>query len=404
MSTDGTPGVRRLRILYLPSWYPTPEKPQYAIFLKVQAEALARDHDVVVFPVPATLSLLGGPSNWKNRVEVEGNGSAVKTLRVSGPNYHPGWPDAEERTLLRLYRRGLYETIRLWGGPPDLIHAQVAWAGGYYGALLAREIGCPLVLTEQISRPYLLLEKPRDRHWFRFAMREADIVMCLSPAQQEQLRRVGVDREIVVVPDLIDTDLFSPGTPPPGRPIRLITVGSLIERKGVAHLLDAVATLRAGGTDLVLSVVGDGPLRPALEEMARTLGIASQVDFHGDCSLLQVRDLLRQSHVYVSPSLTESLGIAVIEGISVGLPAVVTRSGGPETFMTPDEGVVVEPGDPAELVRGIREVLGQPRRFDVQRLHQSAVERFGIRSVTSRIDTQYRRALAGRTHLAKAGP
>ena len=387
---------RRLRVLYLPTWYPTTENPQYAIFLKVMAEALSREHDVVVLPVPGIVSLLGGPRNWANRIDIESNGSSMYTIRVRGPNITPGWPDAEERTLRRLYRKGLKGAVRLLGGPPDLIHAQVASTGGYYGVLLARELGCPLVLTEQISRPELLLEKTRDRQWFQTAMREADVVMCLSPAQEEQLRKVGVNREIVIVPDLIDTDLFSPGTSPSRPPIRLITVGSLIERKGVAHLIDAVATLRNAGIDVALSVVGDGPLRAALEHRAASLDLVPTVHFHGSCTLEQIRDLLRESHLYVSPSLTESLGIAVIEALSVGLPSVVTRSGGPETFVTPDNGVVVEPGDPAELVRGVQEILDQPGRFEPERLHQIAVERFGVRSVTHRINEQYRRAMAGR--------
>jgi glycosyltransferase involved in cell wall biosynthesis len=178
-------------------------------------------------------------------------------------------------------------------------------------------------------------------------------------------------------------------------------VGSLIERKGVVHLIDAVASLRGAGIDVTLSVVGDGPLRAALEQRAASLGIGSNVHFHGTCTLEQIRDLLRASHLYVSPSLTESLGIAVIEALSVGLPSVVTRSGGPETFVTPDDGVVVEPGDPAELVRGVREILDQRSRFEPKRLHQSAVERFGMRSVTRRINDQYRRAMSGRTILER---
>jgi len=392
----------RLRVLYLPSWYPHPNHPTYAIFLWVQAEALAKWHELLVVPIPKGTSLLSSPRNWIDRCKFRRSPGGFFELYAKGPNYTPRFPDARERTLWRLYCRSFQEATRFFGGLPDLIHAQVSVEAGYFAARLARKYNRPFVLTEQTARPELLLETPDGRARFLYAMHAADYVMALSPMARDLLYEAGVQREIDIVPNMIDTDFFRPGPSVASPPLRLIVVGNLVQRKGIHHLLEAVAELvSTDGLPLQLEVVGKGECRQELECLATSLGIARQVHFHGEKSQVEVRDLLRQCHIYVSSSLTESFGVAVIEAMSVGLPVVVTRSGGPESYVTPAHGAVVEPGSSEELARGIRDVVNRLTEFDPEKQHQFVVDQFSQNVVVREITKRY--CLAVEMHAKEPG-
>jgi len=384
----------RYRVLYLPSWYPRPTHPTYAIFLRVQAECLARDHDLVVVPVPKSTSLWSSPRNWIDRCESGRSSGGCFELDLSGSNYTPKVSGSHERVLRRLYRRSFREATRYFGAKPDLIHAQVALEAGYYAAQLAREYRCPLVLTEQISRLELMLKTARDREQFRYAMHAPECVIALSPMQRDHLYEAGVEREIDVIPNAIDTDFFSPGPRPESPPIRLVTVGNLIERKGVGLLLQAVSRLvHVDHMPLELEVVGRGPLRSELETAARDLRIEDRVHFHGEQSHGEVRDLLRRCNIYVSASLTESLGVAIIEGMSVGLPAIATRCGGPESYVTPEVGITVEPGSVDELVRGISATVTRLPDFDPEQQHRYVAGRFSSLVLVPEVTKRYTLAI-----------
>jgi glycosyltransferase involved in cell wall biosynthesis len=111
----------------------------------------------------------------------------------------------------------------------------------------------------------------------------------------------------------------------------LVTVGRLIERKGLDRLLRAVAGLRPRRFHLV--VVGSGPQLEALRGLAAELGIADSVAFTGWVSEEQKWRLLRASDAYVSTSLHEGFGLVFIEGMAMGLPVVAPDHGGQVDFL-----------------------------------------------------------------------
>jgi glycosyltransferase involved in cell wall biosynthesis len=380
----------RLRVLCLPSWYPHPEDPTVAIFMQVQARALARWHDFVIVAPPSTVSLFSSPRNWVDQCEPMKNLEGLFEIHLRGTNYTPGLPGSYERVLWRLYRRGVLYATELWDKAPDVIHAHSVEAG-YFGVKLAQKYHCPLVLTEHINHPSVLLRTLKDRQRFHYTMSKANIVIAVSSLQRDLLYQAGVRRRIEVIPNVIDTQFFSPFSGAQSAPpYRLIMVGNLIPRKGVQYLLEAVAELRRKGSlPVELDVIGKGELRGELESQSRSLGIESHVRFHGEKHQQDVRDLLRQSHIYVSPSITESFGVAIIEAMSVGLPVVVTRSGGPESYVSHNHGVVIEPGSSAELARGIREVISRFDSFDPKMQHEFVHRHFSERPVVEQITQQY---------------
>lgn len=141
-----------------------------------------------------------------------------------------------------------------------------------------------------------------------------------------------------------------------GEPLRVVTVARLVERKGIAHAIRAVAALVESGSNVEYTIVGDGPLSGVLLHLARDLGVSDRVRIIGSVSHGAVAAILARSHVMVAPSVTASDGdvegipVAIMEAMASGLPVVSTvHSGIPELITDDVTGCLVPEGDAPAL-------------------------------------------------------
>ena len=131
------------------------------------------------------------------------------------------------------------------------------------------------------------------------------------------------------------------------------TVGNFTAKKDQATLLRALAELSPAGRDVVAVLVGLGPLEEELRALAVELGIGGRVRFPG--SRDDVFALLPAFDVFVLSSRFEGLPIALLEAMATGVAPVATRVGGiPEVITDGQDGLLVDPGDPATLARRAR--------------------------------------------------
>ncbi|MGE5178760.1 MAG: glycosyltransferase [Bacteroidota bacterium] len=119
----------------------------------------------------------------------------------------------------------------------------------------------------------------------------------------------------------------TPIAPAPSGEVRLACVGRLEPIKGVDFVIHSVARLRARGVSCRLRVIGDGTERQVLEQLAKRLGVDSDVLFTGTLGELDVQHALAESDVFVSGSHQEGFSLALLEALAQGLPAVVTDVG-----------------------------------------------------------------------------
>jgi glycosyltransferase involved in cell wall biosynthesis len=139
------------------------------------------------------------------------------------------------------------------------------------------------------------------------------------------------------------------------------TAARLIERKKVHVLIEAFVALRREIPGARLVVIGDGPERLRLETLAAQLGVGPAVHFTGHVRHREVVSRIAESHVFVLPSIRESLGTVYFEAMSQGVPVVGTIGEGIADFITDGEdGFLVRPNDPEPLVRVMRELHNSP--------------------------------------------
>ena len=191
----------------------------------------------------------------------------------------------------------------------------------------------------------------------------ARLVLANSHGIAELARSNGA-RETHVVH--LGADLPSASRAPRGEaPATLVTVAHLIARKRHADVVRALAVLGAKHPTLRYAIVGEGPERVALEGLASRLGVAERVSFHGQKRPAEAVALAQRSTLFVMPSTEEAFGVAYIEAMAGGVPAIGCRGEpGPEEIAAAGDGfVLVPPGDVERLTQRIDELLCDPHRL-----------------------------------------
>lgn len=164
--------------------------------------------------------------------------------------------------------------------------------------------------------------------WFeRTAMRLPHHVIAASAETAERLSAwVGPGTQLTVAPNGVDLDAIRASPPAPQRS-DLVVVGRLLEHKRVDMLVDAIALLRAAGSDVTLRVIGDGPERARLQRQVAAAGVQDLVELRTDVGRQdELYSLVKAARVFVFPSAREGFGIAVLEALACGLPVVATSA------------------------------------------------------------------------------
>jgi len=266
---------------------------------------------------------------------------------------------------------------RMCHSPPGL----VCWRSGCLTA--------PHWVRDQAR--YALIRRGRQRVW--------RVITC-SEWMRRELERHGVAAEHVSLP-----------VPPPGPGFRrraaeqptLVYCGRLDRTKGVPLLLRAFARLRRTVPAARLRIVGEGPLRGALEDQVRRTELGAAVTFRGMIPPERVEDELADAWAAVVPSLwAEPLGLVAIEAILRGIPVIASAAGGlGETVEPGVSGLLFANGDEDALVRQLDEVASA-RAFAAHTVPEAAIRRLAQRHDPALHTERLRAILMSLTSLAAA--
>jgi colanic acid/amylovoran biosynthesis glycosyltransferase len=254
-------------------------------------------------------------------------------------------------------------------GPFDIIHCQFG-ALGPSGVALNQICGSHSKIVTSIRGYDVTVYLKNHPGIYDELFREGDLFLPVCEFLKERLTQEGCEkRKIVVHHSGIDCSKFEyiQREWDPGKPIKVLTIARLIEKKGVAFSIEAVSRLLSKGEKIEYSVVGDGVLREDLQQLIESMGIEGQVRLLGWKTHEEVRRLLAESHVLVAPSLTsesgdqEGIPNAIKEAMASGLPAISTfHSGIPELVTDGVSGLLVPERDAASLADALAYLMRHP--------------------------------------------
>lgn len=187
----------------------------------------------------------------------------------------------------------------------------------------------------------------------------------------------------------------------------VLFVGRLDEIKGLPILLEAMVAVQHRFPDVRLTLVGDGPDRARLQQLAQQLGVAEAVHFAGYADSAQVRAHLATADVFVLPSFFEGVPVSLMEAMAAGVPVVSSNLPGiAELVADGESGYLVHAGDSAALAVRLIELLGDaPLRARMGAAGRATVAaEFSLEHETARLHGLLVGALAGRTSAVRPEP
>ncbi|MEM9829422.1 MAG: glycosyltransferase [Bacteroidota bacterium] len=264
---------------------------------------------------------------------------------------------AQERPFDRvqvIFKKGLFSKLQRrftnfsdidWAttsNKPDVLHAHFGPNGVYLYNSIGTKLGVPIITslhgTDVVSLPY---SDYKYRESIVKMSKDSECYFTVpSKFLYNKLKDLGCSEEnITVLNNTFDGEFLSTRKSnyrKPSDPLHIINVGRLLPIKGQEYLIRGFASfVRNVNPDSKLTIVGEGALKNKLQQLSNDLGVSKQVTFIDYVSHHDLPQLLSRHDLYFQPSIKdaesgqeESFGIAVLEAIMVGLPVVVTKTGG----------------------------------------------------------------------------
>lgn len=374
---------KRLKVLFVTSWYPVADRPHFGIFIRDLAKA-ARIYDDVVI-----LHLFGPDRNLKKLYHIERETDPLLTqgLTVFRVRYrktvfpfnffqYPVYIYAV-LTAFREIRKRFH---------PDIIHAHI-FRAGFFACLIKMFYHIEFLLTEHSSSVQMHKLSFGELLRLKLIGRCCPLIIAVSESLKKEILSYGVRSPVKVLPNTVDTTRFRYFPREKKPPYKILTLCNLIPGKGVDVLLKAIFLLKR--KDFVVLIGGEGPQKKTLLELIKKLGIEERVNFLGFVSQDKKTKLFQECDIFVLPSYKETFGVVLIEAMACGKPVIATRCGGPEDFVKPKVGELVPPGDPKSLADTLNKMLANISIYKPEEISKYAKERFSYQNMGEKLHNIY---------------
>jgi glycosyltransferase involved in cell wall biosynthesis len=276
------------------------------------------------------------------------------------------------RVCAKVYRDMVKEQ-----GEPDVVHSHFYFMGAILASMPKRP-ACPVVITEHSSKlnKDASLISELDKKLARMAYDYADGVIAVSNALAKKLKtNFSVDAE--VIPDMFNLPKVEP-VAKDDNVFRVVSVGRIVRGKGFFKLVNAFYQAQIPENSELI-IIGDGPLKEFIQEglvnhRTRLVGLKSREEI--------VR-YLQSADMFALLSQSETFGVSCIEALSVGLPVLVTRCGGPEDFINESNGMLVPVGDMEEAGVAISKMY--LKKYDKEAIKKDCYEKYSPDAVARRL-------------------
>ncbi|MHA2215337.1 MAG: glycosyltransferase [Candidatus Hodarchaeales archaeon] len=291
-------------------------------------------------------------------------------------------------------------------GPYDIIHCHFG-PNGNVGVLL-KELGIRgKLITSFHGYDLSSYLNEQGKGVYDDLFRRGDLFLPISNFWKEKLIEMGADEKKIIVHKMgVDTSKFQPSKRQKiQKRVPILTVGRLVEKKGLEYGIKAVAKVLQNNPNLEYKIAGDGPLRNKLKKLVSELKVENEVKLLGWQDQKTIFKLMQNTDILMAPSITSSGGdmegipVVLMEAMASGLPVISTNhSGIPELIQDGISGFLVPDRDVDALAWKLEYLVNHPEMWkDMGRNGAKYVEKnYNIQKLNSQLVEIYKKLIAGK--------
>ena len=334
-----------MKVLFVSSWYPTPQNPNLGIFIKEHAKSIkTADHDIRVLALVVVRDEPYFKVNHREYIDESGirTFEIVIKSRIRDVLYH--LVPLQNIIAYRYYKKYIARYF-----VPDIIHSNVVFPAGIIGDYIARKLKKPHVITEHWSKLSGLLEKPFLSRLAIGAYKRSKAILPVSKFLEGNIVSLIPslrEHRFHVVPNVISPEVFSYREKiPVDGTIRFCAVATWATKKVPDKqpelFIEALAKLQNRiDKKIELTMVGNGNRVPELKALCQSLSL--NVDFVGYKTKPQIAEILYKSDFFLHASKVETFGVVVVEALMTGTPVICSAVGGLPELIDDSNGVLCE--------------------------------------------------------------
>ncbi|MCL5407143.1 MAG: glycosyltransferase [Patescibacteria group bacterium] len=389
-----------MNIFLIPSWYPSKQNPTAGLFIKEQAKAIGKFSNC-----PVIISLWGSDT----KINFEKPKQALPSLinffqdksfqrKIAPQVFEFNEPVLEwsarfsKGNINSIIKANItnFEKAQEKFGKVNLIHAHVSFPAGYVAMKLAQEFKIPYVITEHMG-PFPLLPFSNHSHLMPLVLeplKKADLVIAVSSKLQTELFKYKIKSK--VVPNLIDDSYQKYFPQKVSSNFNFFSLGEISKEKGFEDLIKAIALALKKDKNLIFRLGGQGKYLKKYQRLAQALKIDQNIKWLGVLNRQEVLKELQHCNAFVLPSYHESFGMVFLEALACGRPVIATACGGPEDFVTKENGLLVEKGNIELIASAMVKIKENIKNYPPVKIHSEILKKYSSSAVSKKLFALYK--------------
>lgn len=383
-----------MKVLLLPSWYPSENKPLNGIFFKEQAEALrAKGVNVIVLSI--NIKDIRGifKEKIKNKLNVSIENGVV-VYRYTTYNYFPKIQEAYLRYYAKLIDI-LIKKIIQEQGDIDLVHIHSALDAGIAYSL--SKINIPYIITEHSSRYSRKLLSKSEKKYLNNVFSGAKKVLSVGIGLKKDISAYFDYEKISIIPNMVklpDINENIKKTNIYDNKIKFFSLGFLTYKKGMDLIIEAYNLGKNELKDVQIIIGGSGEEFNKLNEQIKFYGLEENIILLGELNREEVSINMMNCDAFILTSRNETFGIVFIEAMYYGKPVIATITGGPDSFVNDECGILVENENIEEIKNAMIKMKKSYKNYNSDYIIKFCRENFSEDVVAKRLIEIYREVIS----------
>jgi glycosyltransferase involved in cell wall biosynthesis len=383
-----------MNILIVPSWYPKKSNPSSGSFFREQAMALAKyGHNVIV--LNATFASKNDYLSHENFHYIKRKDGPIVEYSYVVPTFGLGRVQRFAYGIFKMNMFFLFDRIRNEVNI-DIIHAHSYFPAGLASCEIGMYDNIPVIITEHSTDIRNIKEDSTELKNLTKVVEEGNRFICVSEnLKNEVIKVTNTKKKIYVIPNMVLPIFFDHTKPENNLKCKgkdgfvFLSIGSLIPRKRFNILIDAFAQVFIDNKNVVLNIIGEGPLRNELEKKICDYNMESQISLLGSLSREKVAENISNSDCFVLASEYETFGVVYIEAMASGKPVIAVKNGGAEGIVNDFNGILIENNEVGQLKDAMVYMSNNIEKYDSGLISQYCYDRYSEESVCNQLNILY---------------